>query len=336
MKLFETKTCGKLPQVPPQLKQEIETAERTSSHHRALMDELSAMHLIEIGGVVSQDAPLPHDLTVAAWNVERCLDVKGSAKLLQSRAPDIVLLSEMDSGMARTGQKNTTREIAELLGMNYAYVLEFYELDLGSAIEIELATDNFNEFGWHGNALLSRTKPKDVALIRLDDHGHWFCKSDANANEPRVGGRVAVAAILETEGGQICTVSTHLESAGSIAARQSQMDRIMAAVDIFAPDMPVIIGGDLNTGNNLPDPDWKQETLFEAAERQGYSWSSNDDGTTTRPSRLTRFPDKKMKLDWLAHRDLKAERTQIIEALDDYGVPLSDHELLVGKFEIQI
>lgn len=334
MKLFTTQTCAHLSKVSLKLQTEIETAQRTADRHRQLMQKLPALHVLETGGAF-RDKLLTSELTIAAWNLERCIDPKESADLLAKYAPDIVLLSEMDYGMARTQQTNTTQQVAQHLGMGYAYGVEFYEMGLGSALEIQLATDDFNAFGYHGNAILSRSKPTKLALIRLDDHGHWFCAGDADANQPRIGGRIAIAAIFETTAGPICAVSTHLESAGSVSIRQSQMDRIIAVVDHIAPNVPVVIGGDLNTGNNLVDKNWRSESLFAAAERQGYTWSNNVPDDTTSPSRLTRFPDRTMKLDWFAHRTLEPIYTAIVPALDSNDMPLSDHELIKAQFGVR-
>lgn len=337
MRLLETTVCSQLDPVSIQMRERIETANRTEQDHRNLMCNLPALYQIESNGPFEAD-PLPGQLSISAWNLERCLDPRGSAELLALQAPDIVLLSEMDCGMARTGQNHTIRDLAGQLGMGYAYVVEFYELGLGSELEVELASYSHNERGWHGNGLLCRSKPVELALIRLDDHGHWYCGTaeGADPGQPRIGGRVAVAAKFATERGPVCVVSTHLESAGSISIRQSQMDRIIAAVDAFAPDMPVVIGGDLNTGNNLSDADWRAESLFEATERQAYSWSANTSNTTTRASRLTRFPERAMKLDWFAHRGLEVLSAETVPALDARGIPLSDHELIKAEFGMPV
>lgn len=335
MELFNESHCETLPDVPTSLREKIAKAPRTSDAHRDVMSQIEALALIQQDWTNAGSTDLPSELTIAAWNLERCIDVEGSAELLIKHAPDIVLLSEMDCGMARTLQRHTTHEIAGLMNMGYAYCVEFYELGLGSGPELEFAQDDHNKNGWHGNAILSKVKPKRTAQIRLDDHGHWFCASDeTDANQPRIGGRIAVAAIIPTDAGDICVVSTHLESAGSISMRQSQMDRIIAAIDIFAAGLPVIIGGDLNTGNNLESHDWREETLFEAAERQDFSWEGNADGDTTRESRLTRFPERTMKLDWFTHRGVKKLVSDIVPALDADGAPLSDHELILAKADI--
>ncbi|MEY8100057.1 endonuclease, partial [Falsihalocynthiibacter sp. S25ZX9] len=97
-----------------------------------------------------------------------------------------------------------------------------------------------------------------------DDHGHWFSSDELNADpeQPRVGGRMAIAAILPRDSGTVCVVSTHLDSNADARYRAVQFERLLDAIDDFAPDMPVLIGWDLNTGNHQPpDFDWKDETL---------------------------------------------------------------------------
>ncbi len=98
-------------------------------------------------------------------------------------------------------------------------------------------------------------------------------------------------------------------------------------MDDFAPGMPVLIGGDLNTGNHLPpDFDWREEGLFDLARGRGYSWDFTAPGTTTRPSLITPHPDRVMKLDWLAGRGLRCLDRGILSSLGADKKPLSDHD----------
>jgi hypothetical protein len=55
--------------------------------------------------------------------------------LPQLDRPDVILLTEMDVGMARSGNLHTTRLLAHALGMNYAWGLEFIELTNGNEKE---------------------------------------------------------------------------------------------------------------------------------------------------------------------------------------------------------
>ena len=330
-------TLPALPLVTAPERAAILSSPRTAAGHRALMQAIPAMNAVQCGGTASA-ASLPDTLSVAAWNVERCLFPQASADLLRPYAPDIVLLSEVDHGMARTSQRHTTADMAGALGMTYAFGVEFHELDLGGPTERHFCTDDFNACGWHGNAILSRVPFERVTLVRLDDHGHWFASDerDADPNQPRVGGRMALLAIVPTAKGAVCAVSTHLESNANGAHRAQQFDLLMDAIDAFAPGLPVVIGGDLNTGNHMPpDFDWRAEPLFERAIARGYDWSATPDGLTTRASLITPHPDRQMKLDWFALRGAVPLETALIPAQDQTGRPLSDHDAVWCRLKTQ-
>ncbi|MCF8502626.1 MAG: hypothetical protein K9H11_19320 [Rhodospirillum sp.] len=92
----------RLPQVSPEKRRAFLEFPKTPAAHREAMALTEAMHVVEVGGQPHFDA-LPARFRVAAWNLERCIDPPGSAHLLTEQAPDVVLLSEMDNGMARSG-----------------------------------------------------------------------------------------------------------------------------------------------------------------------------------------------------------------------------------------
>ncbi|MEL7471557.1 MAG: endonuclease/exonuclease/phosphatase family protein, partial [Pseudomonadota bacterium] len=305
---------------------------RTGAAHRKLMATLPAMNALELGGTANRTT-LPARIGVAAWNVERCLFPEETAKHLAPHGLDVILLSEVDNGMSRTGQRNTTAEMASALGCAYAFGVEFFEMDLGGPTERAFCKDDFNAFGWHGNSILSTAPFQATQLIRLDQDGYWFCTgpgSAGNEEQPRVGGRMAVAAIIESEAEPICFVSTHLESNSGHEFRHAQFTVLLDAIDAFAPGLPVLIGGDLNTGNHLPpDFDWRNETLFALAEARGYRWDLTAEGTTTRPSLITPHPGRKMKLDWFASRRLPGSSRPTLSSVDATGRPLSDHDCML-------
>ena len=329
----ETNLVPALTRITDDQKQQITASERTASAHDQLLASLPAMTELEVGGEGSLDR-LPSGFTVAAWNVERCLFPERSAAHLAPHTPSVVLLSEMDKGMARTAQANTTADMARALGMHYAYGVEFFEMDLGGPTERVFCSDEFNTEGWHGNGILSKVPFEKLALFRLDAKGHWFSldiNPDADPEQPRVGGRMAVAAILPTEAGLICVVSTHLESNAQAAHRHHQFADLLDRVDAFAPGLPVLIGGDLNTGNHTPpDYDWRGETLFDMARERGYHWDLTADGITTRHSLITPHDTRQMKLDWFCARGFGSEALPLLPSLDAQG-PLSDHECILCK-----
>ncbi len=316
-----------LPRVTDAERQHLLSAPRTADAHRAMMASVPAMRMVQTGGTASADA-LPGALSVVAWNVERCLFPEDSADHIAHLSPDVVLLSEVDHGMARTAQRHSTEVMADRLGMAYGFGVEFHELDLGGPTERHFCKDDFNALGWHGNAVLSRAPFDRITLIRLDDHGHWFsAEAGADPDQPRLGGRMAIAAVVPTASGPVCVVSTHLESNSGPDHRAAQMTRLLDGIDAFAPGLPVLIGGDLNTGNHVPpDFDWRQETLFADARARGFDWGFTADGMTTRPSLITPHPGRKMKLDWFAGRGLMPGPNAVIASTDANGRPLSDHD----------
>lgn len=326
-----------LPPVTDAERQHLVTAERTADAHRAMMATVPAMKMVQVGGTATATT-LPETISVVAWNVERCLFPEASAAHVAPHAPDIVLLSEVDHGMARTKQRHTTEDFAAALGMTYAYGVEFHELDLGGPTERHFCTDDFNALGWHGNGILSKVPFDRVTLIRLDDHGHWYsAEVGADLEQPRLGGRMALAAVVQAETGPLCVVSTHLESNAGSAHRARQMAILLDGIEAFAPGMPVLIGGDLNTGNHCPpDFDWRAEALFPLAEARGYSWAFTADGTTTRPSLITPHPTRTMKLDWFAGRGLTPLASAVISSVSADGTPLSDHDAVWCRCKVSL
>jgi len=328
-------TVSELQTVSPDDRARILAAPRTSDAHRGLLASLPCMNAVQRGGT-PRAAQLPETFPILAWNLERCLFPEDSAAHLSDIAPQVVLLSEMDNGMARTKQRHTTADMAGALGMTYAFGVEFFEMDLGGKTERAFCEDDFNARGWHGNAILSAVPFEKVTMIRLDDHGHWFAQgAGGDAGQPRVGGRNAIAAVVPTVNGPLCVVSTHLESNADGHHRATQFDTLMAAVDAFAPGLPVVIGGDLNTGNHLPpDFDWRRETLFANAEKQGYDWSFTADGITTRPSLITPHPTRQMKLDWICGRGVGCVSKGVLTSVSRAGRPLSDHDAVFANVSV--
>ncbi|MFB2565880.1 endonuclease/exonuclease/phosphatase family protein [Rhizobium sp. IMFF44] len=304
--------------------------EKTAVVHAEKLASLACLNAVRIGGAGATVEALSFPFTVAAWNLERCLFPEESAAKLRETGAPLILLSEMDLGMARTEQRDPTAVIAGELGMNHAYGVEFLELSLGSEIERSYCRDDFNEKGFHGNALMASVALKDAFMIRLPGEAVWF--NDSN-EQPRIGDRCAVGAIVETEAGPMVAVSVHLESVATVAYRERQLAALIDEVEAFAPGLPILVGGDLNTGNHTGG-DYSTDTLFAMAESRGFECHGGPlDQTSTRPSLITRFPDRAMKLDWFITRGLKIGESHLVSSLNGEGKPLSDHDMVVCTIE---
>lgn len=290
--------------------------------------------------------PCADMVTVAFWNAERCKYPVESAALIEAQQADVTLLAEMDHGMARSGNRHTTRELADCTGQGYLFAVEFIELDLGDAREKTWHAGQDNQSGLHGGGMLSPHPLLAPLVVRLEMDGDWF---DGRHGERRVGGRIAVAATLETAFGPLVLASVHFESHGDPAQRRDQMHRLCAALDDYAGDAPVVIGGDFNTNTidrvHEPTPEEKRawlaadperlanpvsyEPMFETARAFGYDWEAcNAHGPTqrTRPDGTPKPPF--VKLDWFFTRGVAAHNPRIVPAVDAAGKAISDHELI--------
>ena len=156
-------------------------------------------------------------LRVIEFNAERGKEWLQYADHL--RNADIVLLNEMDIGMARSDQQHTTRLLAYHLGMNYVVGLEFIELTLGTEAEQNANRGKWNTHGIHGNAILARCKLQDARTFRDNLDSRYFSQKrlvlNANGFEKRIGGRMGLFARVNVFSSQ--RASSALKS--SVAAR---------------------------------------------------------------------------------------------------------------------
>jgi endonuclease/exonuclease/phosphatase family metal-dependent hydrolase len=250
--------------------------------------------------------------------------------------------------MARTGLAHTTREVATRLASGYVFAAEFLELGLGDEREKEWHRGGENAEAVHGAAIVARRTLERPVCIHLDGGGTWF---DGAEGQRRVGGRIAVAATIRITGRPVAVVSVHLESNSSPEDRARQMGALLTALDSYAPDMPVVMGGDFNTCTAVRDPFWGPEAkrplvledpdrlvdpiayepLFELAADAGYDWERcNVLGAVTMRTRPDGTPAPPLgKIDWFFTRGLVAADPEVVAAVDgDGATAISDHELL--------
>ena len=295
---------------------------RNTQRHRQLMDDVACLTSVrhELRGPVDV---LRFPFRVAAWNLERCYDVTGATQRL--RGHDVVLLSEMDVGMARTRQVDTVAELSRQLDAEALFAVEFIELGWGNPRETEWSQGRPNDLGLHGNAVLARSPLRGVHLWRLDtDGGRWFAPGSP---EPRVGGRCAVGGQVMTPDGPVWAVSVHLEYSGTPQERADDVCRLLEAMAPVVGDAPVILGGDFNTFA-VAGHDLSAEPLFEVVRRQGFEVHAGPEAEVT--IRRSRVSDHTtfFRLDWVLTRGLVVGPCRVLPAVKDHGEPLSDHEVL--------
>ena len=172
-------------------------------------------------------------LRVASWNIERGLQHelirialtdpasfrkalaggqpvslrrwrKAEAELNELRQADIIILNEVDLGMKRTGYTDIARELADAWGMNYAFGVEFVEVDrictgdeqiqmktpeLSKALADDLRVDPERYLGLHGNAILTRFPIRSAKIVRLSDCYDWYGEERSGISRVEAGKR---------------------------------------------------------------------------------------------------------------------------------------------------
>ena len=292
-----------------------------------------------------------HSLRVGAWNLERGRDWKAASSLIIDHALDIVFLSEMDYGMSRSQQAHTACELADVLGWHCLFAVEFVELELGNAWELAKPTDPTNSAGLHGNAIISRFPLKNPWLHRFSaSDGSWWHR---RFNEPRLGGRIALGASIETAYGDIQVMTTHLENNQGPDERANALSELF---DLHLDHRPCVFGGDLNTSTFNPTqfvdpfrersllvdktPDrfiapFAYEPLFEVAHDEGFQWGTCNTHEVTQRPRERGYPKPPLgRIDWLMVRQLIAQHPKTLPAIDDDGRTLSDHDFIVCEVKL--
>jgi endonuclease/exonuclease/phosphatase family metal-dependent hydrolase len=246
-------------------------------------------------------------IRAVAWNVERGSRLEGLVEALKGhrllRGADVLLLTELDYGMARSGNRHVAREAASQLGMNYAFAPSYIALTKGNGAEIEAEGENTQ--GLHGNAVLSPHVIERAWSIALPNG-----KDKMRGTEKRLGSQRAVVADVVHPSGTFRAVSLHLDAHSSQRHRARQLRVVLDFLDTLTPRLPVLLGGDWNTStydssraaysiagfarrvmmgvghvieNHYLRPDsWFERHLFRQLEQRGYRYRDlNETGAGT-------------------------------------------------------
>ncbi|HWC00415.1 MAG TPA: endonuclease/exonuclease/phosphatase family protein, partial [Bryobacteraceae bacterium] len=218
--------------------QELEAHPLYQSLAVVIADGLAAL---DTGDFIAAPAPARPRYRVLAWNIERGTEFEGQLDALRHhpylRTCDVLLLTEADLGMARSGNRDVARELARELEMAYVFSPCYLNLTKGSGLESQVT--GRNQMALHGNAILSRYPIHNARLIRLPNGIDKMA-----SREKRIGCQTAVAAEIAFPNYTLTAVSIHLDAQSAQRHRRDQMERVL---DHLPPEGPVILGGDWNT-----------------------------------------------------------------------------------------
>ena len=225
-----------------------------------------------------------HREAASNTNPEKARDQVLLAQMDVLQSADVLVLNEVDWGMKRSDYRAVIKDLGDALKMNWAYGVEFVEVDpkiLGtqSFANVEnqeerkelddlFSVDKSRLLGLHGTAILSRYPLRDVKLVPFQYQAYdWYngekkygsieagkrkgaslLFGEQIVREVRRGGRTNLIATIDVPGlpgGQVTIVETHLENRTTPKNRVKQMDETL---DFIKPiDHPVIVAGDMNT-----------------------------------------------------------------------------------------
>jgi len=286
--------------------------------------------------IVNREAwPVSDTLRVVAFNAQWGLRLDEIIACLQRpplKGAGLILLAEIDCNVKRSHNRDVAAEIAEALGMSYAYVPEF-------APRSQMP----NPVSFLGNAILSGYPLIGVRKVALP-----------NFRMPRRARRLngepqGIVARIEPKGRPITVGLAHLHSGIGPAGRERQMTQYLKGL----PEKgPAIIGGDFNTTTAaLMEPrdlvkvmmlmaltPWRFhrpmrfEPLFARLAAAGFGLEgANAMGrpTFTFSGAVPRW--MRPKLDWLALRGLEAvagSPAVVAAKTGRFGRRVSDHDFV--------
>jgi endonuclease/exonuclease/phosphatase family metal-dependent hydrolase len=262
---------------------------------------------------------LGSSLRFVTWNIERGLELDGIKLLFANteeflsqaerkdekvdiaqmrqdievlKSADILVLNEVDWGLKRTGYRSVVRELGDTLNMNWAYGVEFIEVDpisLGTEkleewkdeserqrLLAEIQVDKEQLRALHGTVVLSRYPILEARLKPFPTAGYDWYTGEKQALAPlekgkrigaeeaflekisrqiRRGGRTSLIVTLDVpdlKEKRLTVAATHLESNAKPESRRKQMEELLALLRDI--HNPVIIAGDLNTSGGDSSP----------------------------------------------------------------------------------
>ena len=243
--------------------------------------------LLEVGGDVKTDKTpaAPSELKVVSYNIRYRVgdDLKQLIKLLKEDpeigGAHVIGLQEVDRNKRRTGNVNTARQLADALGMRYAW-----------AAPPDTDDDGEEETGC---ALLSIFPLTDAARILLTHEG------------PDGRRRVAVGATVQVGSHAVRVYSVHAETRMPVEKKVEHWQAVLDDLRLHTNSTGAIILGDFNT---IKGKDVKAaRRLFEHA---GFSAPHHDGEKTWKTFVI------KLKLDWLWLRGLEARSSGIDKDVD--------------------
>jgi endonuclease/exonuclease/phosphatase family metal-dependent hydrolase len=260
--------------------------------------------------------PSPARLRAVHWNIEHGNWYEQVERALlehpQLAGADLVMLNEVDFGMARAGNRDVAGDLAAALGLHGVWAPLFLETTPGRDDDPRTARGRENQESLFGLAVLSRFPIGAVRVVELP--GPERLQFDL---ERMLGRHIGLVAEIERPGAPFVAVAAHLEVHRTRAHRADQMRALLEA--LRGERRPIVLAGDFNThtfdrglwhsplasgatllltpGGALerrlthPDRGPAREPLFEALRAAGFAWERWVDRAPTLQVRFERLDE---------------------------------------------
>jgi endonuclease/exonuclease/phosphatase family metal-dependent hydrolase len=220
--------------------------------YREIQPELARLLVGLERGVHPQPAPpavvrpgSPPARRFVAWNIQRGTQFGAVLAALRDQpelaTADAILLSEVDYGMGRSGNRHVAAELAKAIGAHYVFGVSY--LVLGDDF-LENPDRLPNTQALAGAALLSRWPIGRAENVELPELRDKF----SSRREKRLGQKRALLVELLLPEGPLVCAACHLDSNASPAQRAVQLAPLLQrAMALAGENGPVLVGGDFNT-----------------------------------------------------------------------------------------
>ena len=180
-------------------------------------------------------------IRVISWNIDHGSHLDQIGDVLQQSRADLCLLQEVDWNAARSGLNDVGFALAERLGMNAAYGIEFEEL-----------SQEKNGPAYIGQATLTRLPLGKTRVLRFARQSNFWqprgwLPSSLPLMQRRLGNRIALVTELQFAGKLLVVYNLHLESRSMGLIQAAQLDEIFADLAHYPPATNALIGGDINS-----------------------------------------------------------------------------------------
>jgi len=231
-----TETGNALPQLGLDERRRLAGLPATRAVFERLMLRLPALLTIEARLPPGPPRLAGRALRLLFWRVGAAATPAETAAGLRRLAADLVILHDVDAGMARSGNVHWIADLAERAELGYAFAVD--SLRLGAGREGRAAPDLW---GLNGTGLVAAHPLQRLGMLRLDLSGRTFVESAGEPEGRRLGGTVALFAQLLLEAGPLTIVAMRQNAAEPASRREAMLVDLLDHVAVYDPLHPVLL-----------------------------------------------------------------------------------------------